>query len=113
MGCWSGPGVLQHRRGHPNVYDRRLVELSPTVNIRRLSGMSPLVDSDDLVDAQEVAALLGLSHRNSVATYQRRYPTMPRPVVERSGGHTKLWSRLAILAWARGSGRVAQGPVGG
>jgi glutathione-regulated potassium-efflux system ancillary protein KefG len=62
-----------------------------------------------LVDAQEVVALLGLAQRNSVATYQRRYADMPRPVIERSGGQTKLWSRSAVLAWARQTGRPAFG----
>lgn len=94
-------GVFEHCRGHSTVYCRSLHEAISSVNDGRLFGMSPVVDSDDLIDAQEVATLIGLSHRNSVATYQRRYPDMPRPVVERSGGHTKLWSRSAILTWAR------------
>jgi glutathione-regulated potassium-efflux system ancillary protein KefG len=58
------------------------------------------VDTDDLIDAQEVAAVLGLSHRNSVSLYQRRYDNMPRPVVERGSGRTKLWLRSAVVAWA-------------
>ena len=99
--------MFEHRRGHFLVYGRSLHSEIASVNVGRLTGMSPLVDSDDLIDAQEVAALIGLSHRNSVATYQRRYPTMPRPVVERSGGHTKLWSRTAILAWTQTERRNA------
>lgn len=62
--------------------------------------MVPRVDTDDLIDAQEVADVLGLSHRNSVSLYQRRYPSMPRPVVERGGGRTKLWLRSEIDEWA-------------
>ncbi len=61
--------------------------------------MVPSVDTDDLIDAHEVAELLGLSHRNSVSLYQRRYPDMPRPVVERGGGRTKLWLRSEIERW--------------
>lgn len=64
--------------------------------------MTPKVDTDDLIDASEVAKLLGLSQRNSVSLYQRRYPDMPRPVVERGGGRTKLWLRSAIEAWSEG-----------
>jgi glutathione-regulated potassium-efflux system ancillary protein KefG len=61
--------------------------------------MVPSVDTDDLIDAHDVAELLGLSHRNSVSLYQRRYPDMPRPVVERGGGRTKLWLRSEIEGW--------------
>lgn len=64
--------------------------------------MVPRVDTDDLIDAQEVAEILGLSQRNSVSLYQRRYSDMPRPVVERGGGKTKLWLRSAVERWARG-----------
>ena len=67
--------------------------------------MAPRVNTEDLIDAQEVAELLGLSHRNSVSTYQRRYPDMPRPVVERGGGRTRLWLRSEIERWARSTGR--------
>lgn len=62
--------------------------------------MTPRVDTDDLIDAQEVAEILGLAQRNSVSLYQRRYPEMPRPVVERGGGRTKLWLRSEIERWA-------------
>ena len=43
--------------------------------------MSPKIEADDLVDAQTVADVLGLSHRNTVSQYQRRYADMPRPVI--------------------------------
>lgn len=68
--------------------------------------MARTVDVDDLVDATEVAELLGLAHRNTVSVYQRRYPDMPRPVVERGGGRTKLWLRSEIKQWreSRASG---------
>ena len=62
--------------------------------------MTPLVPTEDLIDANGVAELLGLSHRNSVSLYQRRYSDMPRPVVELSGGRTKLWLRPEIARWA-------------
>jgi glutathione-regulated potassium-efflux system ancillary protein KefG len=62
--------------------------------------MAARVYLGDLIDAQEVAEVLGLSHRNSVSLYQRRYRDMPRPVVERGGGRTKLWLRSEIERWA-------------
>lgn len=63
--------------------------------------MAPIVDTDDLVDSQEVAEQLGLSHRNSVSTYVRRYEDFPKPVVERSGGRTRLWLRAEITGWSK------------
>ena len=39
----------------------------------------PLVPTEDLIDAVEVARLLGLSHRNTVSQYLLKYPEMPRP----------------------------------
>lgn len=61
--------------------------------------MTPMVDTNDLVDAQGVADLLGLSHPNSVITYQRRYEDMPAPVVDLGPRRVKLWSRQQILFW--------------
>jgi glutathione-regulated potassium-efflux system ancillary protein KefG len=63
--------------------------------------VTPLVHTEDLIDAQMVADLLGLSHRNSVSLYQRRYGDMPRPVVELGNGRIKLWLRSEIELWAR------------
>jgi len=65
------------------------------------------VDVDDLADAHDVAALMGLSHPNNVHLYQRRYPDMPRPVLDRGGRRAKLWLRSEIQTWLeeRGSGR--------
>ncbi len=62
--------------------------------------MAPLVRTEDLVDAHEVASILGLSHPNSVSTYLRRYPKMPRPIIEKGGGRTRLWLRQDVEAWA-------------
>jgi predicted DNA-binding transcriptional regulator AlpA len=68
-----------------------------------------LVDPNELIDATEVAELLGLSHRTSVSVYQARYPDMPRPVVERGPRRLKLWVRSDIVAWATGVGRRTRG----
>lgn len=62
--------------------------------------MTPRVDTEDLIDAQAVADLLGLTHRNSVSTYQRRYKDMPRPVVELGPGRPSLWKKSEVSRWA-------------
>jgi glutathione-regulated potassium-efflux system ancillary protein KefG len=58
-----------------------------------------LVHPDDLIDAAGVAHVLGLANRTSVSVYQRRYPSMPPPVVDLGRGRTKLWSRAAVTSW--------------
>lgn len=63
--------------------------------------MSPRVDTEDLIDAHEVARILGLSHFQSVSTYQRRYEDMPRPVVDLGIGRPRLWVRSEIVRWAK------------
>jgi hypothetical protein len=62
--------------------------------------MTPVVATEDLIDAQSVADILGLSHRNTVSQYQRRYEGMPRPAVDLGGGRVKLWLRPEIRDWA-------------
>jgi len=54
---------------------------------------------DDLIDAAEVARILGLAHRNSVSTYRSRYKDFPAARPAPSGGRTLLWPRSEILAW--------------
>lgn len=60
----------------------------------------PTVRTEDLIDALGVADLLGLAQRNTVSQYQRRYPEMPRPVLDLGRGRPKLWLRHEIEAWA-------------
>ena len=67
--------------------------------------MSPKVNTEDLIDANEVAAILGLAQSNSVSLYQRRYADMPRPVVNLGPNRPLLWLRPEIEAWARGNPR--------
>ena len=62
--------------------------------------MTPTVRTEDLADAQELAKMLGLGHSNSVSTYQRRYPDMPKPVLDLGPGRPKLWLRPHMVAWA-------------
>ena len=63
--------------------------------------MTPLVPTEDLIDTQSVADILGLSHRNTVSQYQRRYEDMPRPAIDLGDGRVKLWLRPEIEKWAR------------
>lgn len=61
-----------------------------------VAGPVPL---DDLIDATGVANVVGLAHRNSVATYLRRYRDFPRPVLETPSGRCRLWSRTEVTLW--------------
>jgi len=58
-----------------------------------------ILDAADVIDAQGVAELLGLSQRNTVSSYQRRYPGMPRPVIDLGRGRCKLWLQSEVVAW--------------
>jgi predicted DNA-binding transcriptional regulator AlpA len=77
--------------------------------------MSRRVLVDDLIDAHDVAEILGLSHRNTVSKYQARYPAMPRPVVDLGRGRPMLWLRPEIERWhttttAQGRARLGRRP---
>lgn len=91
--------MFPHRRGIPlsKHQDYSLVTLMSTVVD---CPTMPTVNVNDLVDARGVAELLGLSHPNSVSTYQHRYPDMPRPVVDLGEGRCKLWLATEIRGWA-------------
>lgn len=62
--------------------------------------MSKRVAVEDLIDAQGVADILHLAHRNTVSQYQRRYDDMPKPAVDLGAGRVKLWLRPEIKRWA-------------
>jgi glutathione-regulated potassium-efflux system ancillary protein KefG len=64
-----------------------------------------MVRTESLADAHELALLLGLRHANSVSTYQRRYPDMPRPVLDLGPGRPKLWLRPQVVSWATNRSR--------
>jgi len=55
--------------------------------------------ADDLIDALEVARILGLAHRNSVSTYRSRYRTFPQGQRSPGQGRARVWRRGDILAW--------------
>lgn len=60
------------------------------------------IDTEDLLDAGEVAALLGLAHRQAVSVYRRRYADFPAPVVEKASGKCALWRRADVEKWHNG-----------
>lgn len=55
------------------------------------------MDPGELVNAQEVAPMIGLSNPSGVSVYRRRYSDFPMPVVEK--GQCVLWLRVDIEAW--------------
>ena len=57
------------------------------------------VNPEDVLNASEVAQMLGLSHRTAVATYRRRYSDFPDPRI--SKGTCVLWLRGEIAEWQR------------
>jgi predicted DNA-binding transcriptional regulator AlpA len=61
--------------------------------------MPKRVALEELIDAHDVARILGLSQRNTVSQYQRRYPDMPRPVLDLGPGRPSLWLRPQIERW--------------
>jgi AcrR family transcriptional regulator len=64
--------------------------------------MAPTAEElDTLIDAGEVAAILGLTHRNSVSTYRSRYADFPVGRPAPGGGRSRLWTREEILTWHR------------
>ena len=67
--------------------------------------MGRKVDVEELIDAQGVADMLGLAQRNTVSLYQRRYPDMPRPLVDLGQGRCKMWLRPEIVSWRDGRER--------
>ncbi|MGH2916160.1 MAG: hypothetical protein ACRDMX_14355 [Solirubrobacteraceae bacterium] len=81
--------------------------------------MAHRVAVEDLIDARDVAEILGLAHRNTVSEYQLRYQDMPRPVVNLGRGRPMLWLRPEIERWsvrhrerAGGRGRPRRAPSG-
>jgi predicted DNA-binding transcriptional regulator AlpA len=69
----------------------------------------PWLNSDDLIDANDVARIVGLAHRNTVSQYLHKYPDMPRPVVDLGGSRARLWLRQDIEAWLERRGPVRPG----
>lgn len=81
---------MLHRRDHLFVYVDRLHCRPPLSTCIDSNVMGRSVDLDDLIDVGEVAALLGLAHKNSVTTYLRRYADFPAPALEFAEGNVAL-----------------------
>jgi predicted DNA-binding transcriptional regulator AlpA len=62
------------------------------------------VDPTDLINASEVAVVLGLAQREAIATYRRRYSDFPIPVIKK--GTCVLWLLQDIQDWAEATGRT-------
>ena len=69
----------------------------------------PRVNTEDLIDANDVARLIGLTHRNTVSQYLHKYPQMPRPVVDLGETRARLWLRPEIEAWVQLRAPVRRG----
>jgi predicted DNA-binding transcriptional regulator AlpA len=61
--------------------------------------MGKKVDVDDLIDAREVADMLGLSSPRAVAVYSSR--GLPEPIIDRGPNTAKLWLRQDIERWKK------------
>lgn len=60
----------------------------------------------DLLDAAQVASLLGLGGASATRVYRSRYDDFPDPVRTSEGGRCLLWLRQDVEAWARATGRL-------
>lgn len=56
------------------------------------------VDPAELINAQEVAPIIGLTNPSGVSVYRRRHEDFPKPIVEK--GQCVLWVRADVEAWA-------------
>jgi hypothetical protein len=65
------------------------------------SGPVPDVEPGDLIDASEVAPIIGVSSSKAVAVYRARYPDFPAPFVTKASGKCVLWLRADIEKWAK------------
>lgn len=59
------------------------------------------IDPTDLLDAREVATVLGLSSKTAVTTYRGRYGDFPAPIVTKASGKCVLWLRQDVERWRR------------
>jgi predicted DNA-binding transcriptional regulator AlpA len=94
--------VVQTPPGPLSVYACNLVDASDGSELGdTLANVTPVVATEDLIDARGVARILGLSAPNKVSVYQHRYEDMPRPVVNLGRGRCMLWLRPEIEQWGR------------
>jgi len=108
-GLGQAPGCRKHRRGRLVLFCTCRLQVAPdgidhtcrqhvwqSVYAHRVVRRVAL---EDLIDAHDVARILGLSHRNTVSLYMRRYEDMPRPVLDLGRGRPSLWLRPEIERW--------------
>jgi predicted DNA-binding transcriptional regulator AlpA len=96
VGSGRTPGPLARSPGSPLVLS--VVNSAPrSVHRRQLPSPKVLVETDDLLDANEVAELLGLANRTAISVYRSRYPDFPEPVVIKAA--CWLWLRGDIETW--------------
>lgn len=88
------PRHRPRRRACPS--DRTSAERLPSLPV----GRRRLIDPDELLDPPQVAAYIGLSSADSLATYLSRYTDFPPPWIER-GRYIKLWLPADIDAWLK------------
>jgi hypothetical protein len=60
---------------------------------------------DELLAASDIADLLGVTDM-AVSQWQHRDIGFPEPTVRVARGRTPLWTRTAVLRWARRTGRL-------
>lgn len=68
--------------------------------------MPKLVDLEELIDAADVAEIVGVAHPTSIGIYRKRYDDFPAPIWASRGGRCQLWLRPDVEAWARATGRL-------
>jgi hypothetical protein len=94
--------ITKHAIRQPTCGGPAIVVMDPGLHsMATMLPMTQQLDPADLIDAAGVAEVLGLANRTSVSVYQRRYRTMPGPVIDLGRGRTKLWSKTAVAAWTR------------
>ena len=57
------------------------------------------MDLDDILDAADVAPIIGVADARSVSTYRRRFDDFPHPVLRSHGGRCQFWLRQEVEAW--------------
>ncbi len=62
--------------------------------------MGKKVDVDDLIDAVEVARLVGFKSSTAVSVYLSR-GVFPEPVVDRGANRVRLWLRQDVERWIK------------
>lgn len=63
---------------------------------------------DDLAGSYEIAHRLHVRNPEQVHAWRRRYPAFPAPVAKLRIGY--VWAWPDVEAWARATGRLAEGP---